>query len=212
MSASCIGAFSHIAIVIRWFCGKGAWLPMVLWAMMSLNNHVLIQIIDLCNYTRWTLNYFPLFQSWVMNIWIKQSYFLGCYKVYMVNDLKICTDYSLDVLRCTVLLLGPRLAISSAATAGVSVTKAWLILAWVSTVAGNLTLIGSAANLIVAEQARRTQVTTGFNLSFWNHLWYGFPSTLVVIAVGLPLIRGWEEDIGGRICIRSQAHYGLCSR
>lgn len=108
----------------------------------------------------------------------------------MVNDLKICTDYSLDVLRCTVLLLGPRLAISSAATAGVSVTKAWLILAWVSTVAGNLTLIGSAANLIVAEQARRTQVTTGFNLSFWNHLWYGFPSTLVVIAVGLPLIRG----------------------
>lgn len=102
----------------------------------------------------------------------------------------ICTDYSPDALCCTVLLLGPRLAISSAATPGVSVTKAWLVLAWVSTVAGNLTLIGSAANVIVAEQARRTQVTTGFNLSFWNHLWYGFPSTLVVIAVGLPLIRG----------------------
>ncbi len=103
---------------------------------------------------------------------------------------KFFTDSSLDARRCTVLLLGPRLAASSAATAGVSVTKAWLILAWVSTVAGNLTLIGSAANVIVAEQARRTQVTTGFNLSFWNHLWYGFPSTLIVIAVGLPLIRG----------------------
>ncbi|KAL2651060.1 hypothetical protein R1flu_019188 [Riccia fluitans] len=53
----------------------------------------------------------------------------------------------------TVLLLGARVA-SSAALSSASVTKAWLILAWVSTVAGNLTLVGSAANLIVSEQAR----------------------------------------------------------
>ena len=81
------------------------------------------------------------------------------------------------------------MAASAAATAGVSVTKAWLILAWVSTVAGNLTLVGSAANLIVSEQARRAKVM-GYNLSFWNHLRFGLPATLIVIAVGLPLIHG----------------------
>jgi Na+/H+ antiporter NhaD/arsenite permease-like protein len=31
----------------------------------------------------------------------------------------------------------------------------WLILAWVSTVAGNFTLVGSAANIIVVEKAMR---------------------------------------------------------
>lgn len=31
----------------------------------------------------------------------------------------------------------------------------WLLLSWVSTVAGNVTLIGSAANIIVAEKAMR---------------------------------------------------------
>lgn len=87
----------------------------------------------------------------------------------------------------TVLLLGSRLA-ASAAVSGASVTKAWLILAWVSTVAGNLTLVGSAANLIVCEQARRAQLL-GYNLSFWSHLRFGLLSTLIVVAIGLPLIR-----------------------
>ena len=45
------------------------------------------------------------------------------------------------------LLLGARVAASAAA--GEEEKKAWLLLAWVSTVAGNLTLLGSAANLIV---------------------------------------------------------------
>ncbi|KAH9574734.1 hypothetical protein CY35_01G074700 [Sphagnum magellanicum] len=89
----------------------------------------------------------------------------------------------------TVLLLGPRVAASAAATPGASVSKAWLILAWVSTVAGNLTLVGSAANLIVSEQARRSPLLS-YKLSFWNHLRFGVPATLIVIAVGLPLIRG----------------------
>ncbi|XP_057815859.1 silicon efflux transporter LSI2 isoform X2 [Cryptomeria japonica] len=87
----------------------------------------------------------------------------------------------------TVLLLGARVA-ASAAASGASVRKAWLILAWVSTVAGNLTLVGSAANLIVCEQARRTQFF-GYHLSFWGHLKFGIPATLVVVSVGLPLIR-----------------------
>jgi Na+/H+ antiporter NhaD/arsenite permease-like protein len=101
----------------------------------------------------------------------------------------------------TVILLGPRVAASAATTPGASSDKAWLILAWVSTVAGNLTLVGSAANLIVCEQARPTQADrvrrkgqsmdlqgpdrATYDLTFWNHLKFGFPSTLIVIAVGL---------------------------
>lgn len=95
----------------------------------------------------------------------------------------------LSYVFCAVLLLGPKLA-ASAAGIGVSVKKAWFILAWVSTVAGNWTLVGSAANFIVCEQARHAHGTTPYDLTFWNHLWFGFPSTIVVIAVGLPLIRG----------------------
>ncbi|XP_058082603.1 silicon efflux transporter LSI2-like [Magnolia sinica] len=88
----------------------------------------------------------------------------------------------------TVLLLGARVAASAATISPEEAVKAWLILAWVSTVAGNLSLLGSAANLIVCEQARRAQI--GYTLSFWTHLRFGVPSTLIVTAIGLPLIRG----------------------
>ncbi|XP_009627874.1 silicon efflux transporter LSI2-like [Nicotiana tomentosiformis] len=89
----------------------------------------------------------------------------------------------------TVLLLGARVAASAAAISPASEQKAWLILAWVSTVAGNLSLLGSAANLIVCEQARRAQ-HFGYNLSFWSHLKFGVPSTLIITAIGLILIGG----------------------
>ncbi|KAJ1693376.1 hypothetical protein LUZ63_010074 [Rhynchospora breviuscula] len=87
----------------------------------------------------------------------------------------------------TVLLLGARVATSAAKISPGQVDKAWLILAYVSTVAGNLSLLGSAANLIVCEQARRAQVS-GYNLSFFSHLRFGVPSTLVVTVVGLLLV------------------------
>ncbi|XP_030536171.1 silicon efflux transporter LSI2-like [Rhodamnia argentea] len=88
----------------------------------------------------------------------------------------------------TVLLLGARVAASAAAISAAEEKKSWLILAWVSTVAGNLSLLGSAANLIVCEQARRSP-HLGYTLSFWSHLKFGVPSTVVVIAIGLILIR-----------------------
>jgi Na+/H+ antiporter NhaD/arsenite permease-like protein len=84
----------------------------------------------------------------------------------------------------TVLLLGPRVAASAIATKGARPDKAWLILAWVSTVAGNLTLVGSAANIIVCEKAR-TDPLASYDLTFWKHLKYGFMSTLIIIFVGL---------------------------
>ncbi|KAJ6851829.1 putative transporter arsB isoform X1 [Iris pallida] len=90
----------------------------------------------------------------------------------------------------TVLLLGARIAASAAAISAAEGTRAWLILAWASTVAGNLSLLGSAANLIVCEQARRAQFFR-YNLSFWSHLRFGVPSTLVITAIGLLLIRSY---------------------
>ncbi|GAY41114.1 hypothetical protein CUMW_056970 [Citrus unshiu] len=103
-------------------------------------------------------------------------------------------SYSLLIFFCgmfitvDVLLLGGRVAASAAAISAADEKKAWLILAWVSTVAGNLSLVGSAANLIVCEQAHRAP-HLGYTLSFWNHLKFGVPSTLIVTAIGLPLIR-----------------------
>ncbi|KAJ0967250.1 hypothetical protein J5N97_024167 [Dioscorea zingiberensis] len=88
----------------------------------------------------------------------------------------------------TVLLLGARVAASAATISPAEEAKAWLVLAWVSTVAGNLSLLGSAANLIVCEQARRAQYF-GYNLSFFSHLRFGLPSTLIITAIGLMLIR-----------------------
>ncbi|KAJ1295393.1 hypothetical protein BS78_01G220300 [Paspalum vaginatum] len=90
----------------------------------------------------------------------------------------------------TVLLLGSRVAASAAAISPASEKKAWLILAWVSTVAGNLTLLGSAANLIVCEQARRAQFF-GYNLTFWSHLRFGVPSTIIVTAIGLLIVTSY---------------------
>lgn len=88
----------------------------------------------------------------------------------------------------TVLLLGARVAASAASISPAAETNAWLILAWVSTVAGNLSLLGSAANLIVCEQARRSQ-QFGYTLSFFSHLQFGFPATLIVTGIGLLLIK-----------------------
>ncbi|KAL3755739.1 hypothetical protein ACJRO7_002743 [Eucalyptus globulus] len=87
----------------------------------------------------------------------------------------------------TVLLLGSQVAASAAAISAVEERKSWLILAWVSSVAGNLSLLGSAANLIVCEKARLAP-NLGYTLSFWNHLKFGVPSTIIVTAIGLALI------------------------
>ena len=58
--------------------------------------------------------------------------------------------------------------------------KAWLIVAMSSTLAGNFTLLGSVANLIVAEQAR----AEGTPISFWAYFKVGLPLTLVTLAAG----------------------------
>ena len=76
----------------------------------------------------------------------------------------------------------------------------WLVLAWSSTVAGNLTLVGSIANLIVAERAAQS----GHELTFWRHLKYASWSTIIIIFIGdlvlFYAVRPWiEAKLGGGV-------------
>lgn len=59
--------------------------------------------------------------------------------------------------------------------------QTWLALAMASTLAGNLTLLGSAATLIVAEVAR----THGARLEFGSYLRAGIPITILTLAFGM---------------------------
>jgi Na+/H+ antiporter NhaD/arsenite permease-like protein len=58
--------------------------------------------------------------------------------------------------------------------------KAWLVVAMSSTLAGNFTLLGSVANLIVAQQAERA----GAPISFGAYFKVGAPLTLLTLAGG----------------------------
>jgi Na+/H+ antiporter NhaD/arsenite permease-like protein len=58
---------------------------------------------------------------------------------------------------------------------------AWLTLAMASTLAGNFTILGSVANLIVVERARNLGVSIGF----WDYFRIGAPLTLATLAVGI---------------------------
>jgi Na+/H+ antiporter NhaD/arsenite permease-like protein len=58
---------------------------------------------------------------------------------------------------------------------------AWLTLAMASTLAGNFTILGSVANLIVVERARNLGVIIGF----WDYFRIGAPLTLVTLAAGI---------------------------
>ena len=63
----------------------------------------------------------------------------------------------------------------------------WLVLAMASTLAGNLTITGSVANLIVVERARGEM-----QIGFWDYSRVGIPVTLATLAVGwawLSLVR-----------------------
>jgi len=78
-----------------------------------------------------------------------------------------------------VLLLRPLVASLPNPEAG------WLTLAAASTLGRNLTLLGSVANLIVAESAARR----GVKLTFWEYTKPGFVITLVSLVLGI----GWIQ-------------------
>jgi Na+/H+ antiporter NhaD/arsenite permease-like protein len=64
---------------------------------------------------------------------------------------------------------------------------AWLALAMSSTFAGNLTVLGSVANLIVVESASRE----GVKISFWEYCKVGIPLTIVTLLLGI----GWLQYV-----------------
>jgi Na+/H+ antiporter NhaD/arsenite permease-like protein len=59
--------------------------------------------------------------------------------------------------------------------------RAWLVVAMASTLAGNFTLVGSVANLIVAQRAK----ARGVEFSFWAYFKVGAPLTVLTIGLGL---------------------------
>lgn len=71
----------------------------------------------------------------------------------------------------TVLLLAP----------AVHGESAWLMLAAASTLAGNATLLGAAANVIVAEQAR----AHGAEFDVLRFVLYGAPVTIATLAIAI---------------------------
>ena len=58
--------------------------------------------------------------------------------------------------------------------------RAWLTLAMSSTLAGNLTVLGSVANLIVVQKARHA-----VRISFWEYAKAGVPLSIATIAAGV---------------------------
>jgi Na+/H+ antiporter NhaD/arsenite permease-like protein len=59
----------------------------------------------------------------------------------------------------------------------------WKVMALATTFAGNLTILGSVANMIVVESARG-QVEVGF----WDYAKYGIPVTILTTVVGVALL------------------------
>jgi len=59
--------------------------------------------------------------------------------------------------------------------------RAWLVIAMAATFAGNFTLVGSVANLIVAQRAK----VHGVEISFWSYFVIGGPLTVVTIVLGV---------------------------
>jgi Na+/H+ antiporter NhaD/arsenite permease-like protein len=57
---------------------------------------------------------------------------------------------------------------------------AWLTIAMASTLAGNFTILGSIANLIVVQKA----ATRGVEISFWDYFRVGAPLTVITRVIG----------------------------
>jgi Na+/H+ antiporter NhaD/arsenite permease-like protein len=57
---------------------------------------------------------------------------------------------------------------------------AWLTIAMASTLAGNFTILGSIANLIVVQKAG----ARGINVGFWDYFRVGAPLTVVTLVIG----------------------------
>ena len=62
---------------------------------------------------------------------------------------------------------------------------AWLVVAMASTLAGNFTVLGSIANLIVVQRA----AVSGVTIDFWDYFKVGAPLTIITLAIGTLWLR-----------------------
>ncbi|CAH2604287.1 Anion transporter [Rhodovastum atsumiense] len=66
----------------------------------------------------------------------------------------------------------------------VASSQDWLVVAMAATLAGNFTILGSVANLIVVQAAR----ARGIEIGFWTYFKVGAPLSVLSILVGLALL------------------------
>ena len=119
------------------------------------------------------------FEATVVRTWgIERWHALLDSPVVMVSGLSVLLSNLVSNVPA-VLLFKPLMA----AMAESHREQAWLALAMSSTLAGNLTVLGSVANLIVVENARRA----GTDLGFVEYLKVGIPLTILTTLVGV----GW---------------------
>ena len=59
----------------------------------------------------------------------------------------------------------------------------WKVMALATTFAGNLTILGSVANIIVVESARGH-----CEIGFWDYARFGIPVALVTLGAGMALL------------------------
>jgi Na+/H+ antiporter NhaD/arsenite permease-like protein len=117
------------------------------------------------------------FEATVVRTWgIERWHTLLDSPVVMVSGLSVALSNLVSNVPA-VLLFKPLMA----AMAESHREQAWLALAMSSTLAGNLTVLGSVANLIVVEGARRSGTTLGFV----EYLKVGVPLTILTTLIGV---------------------------
>lgn len=103
---------------------------------------------------------------------ILASFGLDVKNLYILNTVSVILSNLVSNVPAVMLLI-PSLPIAS------ENPIAWYSLAVSSTLAGNLILIGSIANLIVVEQAK----SLGISVSFYDHAKVGIPTTVLTILI-----------------------------
>jgi len=120
---------------------------------------VVVQALVASGVTEWVFAHVPVWQN-TTGAWFRLA------AIFMVGSSVVSNVPFIVVIRDFMNQLpDPRLG--------------WEMLAMVSTFAGNLTLLGSAANIIVAEKGRPVG-----GLGFWQHLRVGLPLSLITTLFG----------------------------
>ena len=113
--------------------------------------------------------------------WQIEPEFSSAINVVMYSSFVVLLSNLCSNVPCVMLLIDPLLNLGHDDP---NRELGFVILSFAATVAGNLTLIGSICNLIVAEKAHGA----GYQLTFGNHLVFSLPSTLIYTIGGSLLI------------------------